>query len=410
MSGFRDLLSVAWAGLTARLIRTFLIMLGPIVGVAAMVGAVGLTESAKGDLKQKLSELGTSLIVAKAGGSFGEQNPTLPDDVVDRVERVGSVTGASAVAEINGVVSIPYQGAADYFQAFPVPVLAADTNLPRVLQVPVVEGRWFGQADLGAKIHAAVIGKQLAKQYGYLPGEVRTIRLNGLDYGIVGVLGDVELDPGLSNAVFITLDSAKADFGAKGDPTKVYIRSQDGKTPQTATMIPTAIALGGTDEVAVDVPSDALKASAQADKTLQQTALFAGLLALAVGGLGIANVMSISVIQRSSEIGIRRAIGAHAQHDRGAVPPRGDLRRAVRRPHRRCARRRDRATDLCARGLGRRHRLRPHAALDRPRGRRVGRRGSLSVGEGRATRTVGDASSRLMGIARRRTVSSPSHS
>ena len=68
MSGFRDLLSVAWAGLTARLIRTFLIMLGPIVGVAAMVGAVGLTESAKGDLKQKLSELGTSLIVAKAGG------------------------------------------------------------------------------------------------------------------------------------------------------------------------------------------------------------------------------------------------------------------------------------------------------------------------------------------------------
>ena len=309
MSGFRDLLSVAWAGLTARLIRTFLIMLGPIVGVAAMVGAVGLTESAKGDLKQKLSELGTSLIVAKAGGSFGEQDPTLPDDVVDRVERVGSVTGASAVAEINGVVSIPYQGAADYFQAFPVPVLAADTNLPRVLQVPVVEGRWFGPADLGAKIHAAVIGKQLAKQYGFLPGEVRTIRLNGLDYGIVGVLGDVELDPGLSNAVFITLDSAKADFGAKGDPTKVYIRSQDGKTPQTATMIPTAIALGGTDEVAVDVPSDALKASAQADKTLQQTALFAGLLALAVGGLGIANVMSISVIQRSSEIGIRRALG-----------------------------------------------------------------------------------------------------
>jgi putative ABC transport system permease protein len=309
VSGFRDLLSVAWAGLTARVIRTFLIMLGPIVGVAAMVGAVGLTESAKGDLKLKLSQLGTSLIVAKAGGTFGQQNPTLPDDVVSRVERVGSVTGASAVAEINGVVSIPYQGAADYFQAFPVPVLAADTNLPQVLKVPIVEGRWFGDADLSAKVHAAVIGKQLAQQYGYLRGEARTIRLNGLDYGVVGVLGDVELDPGLSNAVFITLDSAKTDFGAKGDPTKVYIRSQDGRTPQTAVLIPTAIALGGTDQVAVDVPSDALKASAQADKTLQQTALFAGLLALAVGGLGIANVMSISVIQRSSEIGIRRALG-----------------------------------------------------------------------------------------------------
>ncbi len=315
MSDARDLLGVAWAGLTARVIRTILIMLGPIVGVAAMVGAVGLTESAKGDLKEKLSQLGTTLIVAKAGGSFGEQNPTLPDDVVDRVEAVGSVTGASAVAEINGVVSVPYEGAADYFATFPVPVLAADANLPKVLEVPVVQGRWFGAADLTTKSRPAVIGNQLAKQYGYLRGETRTIRLNGVDFGVVGVLGDVELDPGLSNAVFITQDSAEKDFGTEGDPTKVYIRSEDGKTPQTATLIPTAISLGGTNEVAVDVPSDALKASAQADKTLQQTALFAGLLALAVGGLGIANVMSISVIQRSSEIGIRRALG----HTRSAI-------------------------------------------------------------------------------------------
>ena len=117
--------------------------------------------------------------------------------------------------------------------------------------------------------------------------------------------------------MFITLDSAETDFGTKGDPTKVYIRSEDGTTPQTATLIPTAISLGGTDEVSIDVPSDALKASAQADKTLQQTALFAGLLALAVGGLGIANVMSISVIQRSSEIGIRRALG-HTRSTIGA--------------------------------------------------------------------------------------------
>jgi putative ABC transport system permease protein len=309
MRDFRDLLGVAWSGLSSRVVRTVLIMLGPIVGVAAMVGAVGLTESAKGDLKQKLSELGTTLIVATAGGSFGDQSPTLPPDVVDRVSAVGSVTGASAVAEIEGVISVPHEGASDFFQAIPVPILAADTNLPRVLEVPIVGGRWFDDADLEGSSRPAVIGTGLAQQYGYLPGEIRTIRLNGVDFGVVGVLGKVDLDPGLENAVFITLDDAENDFGTEGEPTKVYIRSKDGTTPQTATMIPTAISLGGTDEVAVEVPSDALKASAQADKTLQQTALFAGLLALAVGGLGIANVMSISVIQRSSEIGIRRALG-----------------------------------------------------------------------------------------------------
>ena len=317
MRNVRDLLGVAWSGLSARVVRTVLIMLGPIVGVAAMVGAVGLTESAKGDLKQKLSELGTTLIVATAGGSFGDQSPTLPSDVVDRVSAVGSVTGASAVAELEGVVSVPHQGASDFFQAIPVPVLAADTNLPGVLEVPVIAGRWFDTADIEGASRPAVIGTGLAQQYGYLPGEIRTIRLNGVDFGVVGVLGNVDLDPGLENAVFITLADAENDFGTEGEPTKVYIRSQDGTTPRTATMIPTAISLGGTDEVAVEVPSDALKASAQADKTLQQTALFAGLLALAVGGLGIANVMSISVIQRSSEIGIRRALG-HTRSPIGA--------------------------------------------------------------------------------------------
>jgi putative ABC transport system permease protein len=317
MRNARDLLGVAWSGLSARVVRTVLIMLGPIVGVAAMVGAVGLTESAKGDLKQKLSELGTTLIVATAGGSFGDQSPTLPSDVVDRVSAVGSVTGASAVAELEGVVSVPHQGASDFFQAIPVPVLAADTNLPGVLEVPVIAGRWFDTADIEGASRPAVIGTGLAQQYGYLPGEIRTIRLNGVDFGVVGVLGNVDLDPGLENAVFITLADAENDFGTEGEPTKVYIRSQDGTTPRTATMIPTAISLGGTDEVAVEVPSDALKASAQADKTLQQTALFAGLLALAVGGLGIANVMSISVIQRSSEIGIRRALG-HTRSTIGA--------------------------------------------------------------------------------------------
>ena len=87
------------------------------------------------------------------------------------------------------------------------------------------------------------------------------------------------------------------------------MRSITGRTQETSDAIPTAINLGGPDQVSTKVPSDVLQASAQADKTLQQTAIFAGLLALAVGGFGIANVMSISVIQRSSEIGIRRAVG-----------------------------------------------------------------------------------------------------
>ncbi|HEY8215794.1 MAG TPA: ABC transporter permease [Acidimicrobiia bacterium] len=309
MKRWRELLGVAWSGLSARKIRTLLIMLGPIVGVAAMVGAVGLTESAKGDLKEKLAALGTNLITVQAGGTFGQQNPTMPKDAVHRVMNLHSVRRASAVGEVNGVLTTPHEGAEKYYEAFPVPVLAADPGLPRALEVKMQSGRWLRDGDRLDHNRAVVIGRGLAKEYGLIPGELRTLRLSGKDYGVVGVLGPVALDPSLDNAVFVTQWAAKHDFDTEGKPTKLYVRALDGTTQATADAIPTAINLGGEQQVSTKVPSDALEAQAQADKTLQQTALFAGILALAVGGIGIANVMSISVIQRSTEIGIRRALG-----------------------------------------------------------------------------------------------------
>jgi len=309
MSRTRDLLTVAWTGLTSRKVRTLLIMLGPIVGVAAMVGAVGLTESAKGDLKQKLSELGTNLVIANAGGTFGSQDPTFPEDAVQRAQALSSVTDASATTNLSEVIAVPTQGGDDYYRSFPVPVRASDVRLPQVLEVPMLDGRWLSSSDTKLQIQSAVLGAGIAKQYGFLPGENRTVRLNNINFGVVGVLGPVALDPDLDNAVFITQWAAKHYFSTDGKPNQLYVRSQPSKTQATADAIPTAINLGGPDEVSTKVPSDVLQAASQADKTLQQTALFAGLLALAVGGLGIANVMSISVIQRSSEIGIRRAVG-----------------------------------------------------------------------------------------------------
>ncbi len=309
MSRSRDLIGVAWTGLSARKVRTLLIMLGPIVGVAAMVGAVGLTESAKGDLKQKLSSLGTNLIIANAGGSFGSQNPSFPSDAVSRVKAISTVTGAAATTNLSEVIAVPTQGGSDYYQSFPVPVRASDVDLPAVLGVPVINGRWLSASDNKLHARAVVLGAGLAKQYAYLRGEARTIRLNETNFGVVGVLGEVALDPDLDNAVFVTQWAAKHEFSTDGKPNQLYVRANPGDTEATADAIPTAINLGGPDAVSTKVPSDVLQAASQADKTLQQTALFAGLLALTVGGLGIANVMSISVIQRSSEIGIRRAVG-----------------------------------------------------------------------------------------------------
>jgi putative ABC transport system permease protein len=310
-----DLVNVAWTGLMARKVRTFLILLGPVIGVASMVGAVGLTESAKGALQVQLAKLGTNLIIAQAGGTFGSQNPTLPGNAVQRAQAVSSVTSASATTNLSGVVAVPVAGAANYYEAFPVPVRAADDRLPSVLQVPLIDGRWLNGADSRLHLRSVVLGSGIAKQYGYLPGETRTIRLNNTNFGVVGVLGPVPLDPTLDNAAFITQWAAEHVFGTNGKPNELYIRTKNGTTQSTANALPTAINLGGPDQLSTQVPSDVLAAQAQANRTLQKVALFAGLLVLTVGGLGIANVMSISVIQRSAEIGIRRAVG----HSRSTI-------------------------------------------------------------------------------------------
>jgi putative ABC transport system permease protein len=173
----------------------------------------------------------------------------------------------------------------------------------------MIDGRWLNSADNRLHLRSVVLGSGIAKQYGYLPGETRTIKLNSANFGVVGVLGPVPLDPTLDNAAFVTQWAAQHVFGTNGKPNELYVRTKNGTTQATANALATAISLGGPDQVSTQVPSDVLQAQAQANKTLQKVALFAGLLVLTVGGLGIANVMSISVIQRSAEIGIRRAVG-----------------------------------------------------------------------------------------------------
>ena len=192
---------------------------------------------------------------------------------------------------------------------------AADDNLPAVLNVAMIDGRWLNSADNRLHAYSVVLGSGLAKQYGYLPGETRTIMLNNTNFGVVGVLGPVPLDPTLDNAAFVTQWAAQHVFGTNGHPNELYIRAKSGTTQATADAVPTAISLGGTDQATTQVPSGVLAAQAQANKTLQKVALLAGLLVLTLGGLGIANVMSISVIQRSAEIGIRRAVG----HSRSTI-------------------------------------------------------------------------------------------
>ena len=317
MRRFRELVRVAAAGLMARKVRTLLIMLGPILGVAAIVAAIGINESSKGYLKAKLQELGTDLIVANAQDSIGGfgQNPRIPAEAVVRVSRLPDVTSVTGTLQIANIVTLPFEAAYDYYRAFPVPVIATGLNLPETMEVPLVSGRFLNDFDVASEARVAVIGRDLADEYGYLPGEARTISLNGIDYGVVGVLDWVLLEPSMDSAVFITFPTAERDWDTDGqDPTRLYIRAPTN-TQWVAEEVPIVVSLGGPDGARTSIPTDLLDAQSQVDESLNNLTKMMGGLALIVGGVGIANVMSISVIQRSSEIGIRRALG----HSRSTI-------------------------------------------------------------------------------------------
>jgi len=308
---FIDLVRVAVAGLTARKVRTLLILLGPILGVGAIVSAIGINESSKGYLKAQLQNLGTDLIVANAQDSLGGfgQRPRIPEDAAARVSRLPDVVSVTGTYQISNVVTLPFDAAEDYYKAFPVPVIATGLNLPTTMEVPLVSGRFINQFDYDHSARVAVIGRDLADEYGYMRGESRTISLNGIDYGVVGVLDWVLLEPSMDSAVFIAFSTAEKDWDIENqDPTRLYVRAPTN-TQLVAEEIPTVVSLGGPDGARTSVPTDLLDAESQVDESLNTLTKLMGGLALIVGGVGIANVMSISVIQRSAEIGIRRALG-----------------------------------------------------------------------------------------------------
>jgi putative ABC transport system permease protein len=309
-----DALAVGTVGLRAKRGRTLLTALGIAIGISAMVAVVGISASSRADLLAELDELGTNLLQVQPGQSpFGDA-ATLPVTAPDMIRRIGPVTSAAATRTVPGV-SVRRTDLVPAEQTGGISVVATEPELLETVGGSVDEGTFLNEAT--ATVPAVVLGSEAAARLGItrLDGDP-LVWLGDRWFPVIGILDPVPLGPDLDRAALVGYPVAQELFDIDETASTVRVRADpDDVTSVRQVLGPTANP-ESPDEVDVTRPSDALAAKARADETLTALLLGLGGVALLVGGVGIANVMVISVLERRAEIGVRRALGATRAHVR----------------------------------------------------------------------------------------------
>ncbi|MCO5321379.1 MAG: ABC transporter permease [Microthrixaceae bacterium] len=310
-----DIVRVATTGMQARKARAALSVLGIAIGIASLVGVLGLSESSKSDLIDQLDALGTDLLTITPGQGFGAGDGSLPDTATQMIDRVPTVTEVATVADLpidvyrNDLIPAEQTGA--------LTVRATDPDLLATLNGGIAEGSFLGEA--GSIYPTATLGSVAAERLGVSDLEDQPVVLVGEEWvQVVGVLEPFPLAPDLDRSVFIGHNAA-VDHLLDGDDvaaSSIYVRVDPQYLAATRDILPATADPENPEEVEVTRPSDVIEAQAAAESAFTSLFLGLGLVALVVGGIGIANVMVIGVIERRGEIGLRRAIGATRRHIR----------------------------------------------------------------------------------------------
>lgn len=298
-----DLFRLGGSGLRARPLRAVLSALGIAIGIAAMVSVVGIGTSSQAALDRALAQLGTNMLTVSPGNTMFGDDATLPDDALAMIKRIGPVTDATAT----GLVTDTAVYRSDRIPAGETGGLslqAAQLDLLKTVGATIAHGTWLNAAT--AKYPAVVLGADAARRLGDVPA----VYIAGRWYRVVGVLDRVPLAPELDNAVLLGWDAAKTYLAFDGHATTVYTRSVESQVENVRAVLAATANPAGPDEVKVSKPSEALAPKRAANATYNALLLGLGAVALLVGGIGVANTMVISVLERRAEIGLRRSLGA----------------------------------------------------------------------------------------------------
>jgi putative ABC transport system permease protein len=315
--GLKDQLRVASVGLRARPLRAALSALGIAIGTAAIVGVLGLSASSQAGLLAEIDRLGTNMLTVEAGQSLGGGAAQLPREAPARITHLDNVELVTHTAlmkdeKVYRSSMIP-KGNSGGLQ-----VRAASLNLLSVLGTGVARGNWLNEGT--AREPVTVLGSAAAKRLGIdrVHPELR-IWLGDQWFNVAGILQPSPLAPEIDNSALIGYPAAQRYLGyvsrvgaelTAGPPSSIYVRAAIDQVAAVQARLARTASPEAPNEANVSQPSDVLTARAAAAGAFNSLFLGLGVVSLIVGAVGVANIMIISVLERRSEIGLRRALGA----------------------------------------------------------------------------------------------------
>jgi putative ABC transport system permease protein len=308
-----DLARLAGTGLATRKLRAGLSALGIAIGVAAIVAVLGLSASSSAGLLAEIAKLGTNLLTVSNGQNLFGQTAELPDAAP---AMVGQIAGVTAVQDTGSVSASLYRSPLiPAVETNALSVQAASLGLLPALGTSIAQGRYLNAATAHEPV--AVLGATAAQRLGIdriWAGE--RIWLGGQWFYLAGILNPAVLAPAIDSSVLVGFPAAHKYLGFDGHPSTIYVRAQASQVDAVHSVLAATANPENPEQVDVSQPSAALVAQADAQGAFDGLFLGLGAVALLVGAVGVANIMIISVLERRSEIGLRRALGATKGHIR----------------------------------------------------------------------------------------------
>jgi putative ABC transport system permease protein len=309
-----DLTRLAGAGLAARKLRAALSALGIAIGVAAIVAVLGLSQSSAAGLNAEIAALGTNLLTVQNGQTFTGGTAELPRPAPGMIARLPGVTGVQDTGQLDGVTAYK-SPRINPVETNALSVDATSLHLPAAVRTSVARGNFLDAATAGEPV--AVLGAAAAQRMGIdrvWPGE--RIWVGGQWFYVAGILEPALLAPEIDSSVLIGYQAARKYLKFDGHPSTIYVTAATNRVHAVDSLLADQANPENPSYVAVSQPSAALTAQAAAKGAFSTLFLGLGAVALLVGAIGVANIMVISVLERRSEIGLRRALGATKGHIR----------------------------------------------------------------------------------------------